>query len=1269
MEEARAASTVVPDEPSRSGEHLELAPNGEMSTLIRSFDWSKTRLGPMDRWPTSLRTMVGVALRSRFPMALWWGRDLVSFYNDAYRPILGDKHPASLGRSGREVWAEIWHILGPQADGVLADGPATWNEHLLLPMNRKGYVEETYFTFSYSPIPDDDGAVGGVLITCTETTEQVQDERQLRTLRDLAARAGGAESVVVVCETALRILSENDADAPFAAVYLLDEEEDKAQPVERLGMRDAGYDGETGPVSLLAPSAHGWPLFEALRASEPLVVDDLPARVGAVPGGRWAEPPRRGIVVPFPRPGHPRPYGFLACAVSPVRALDDRYAGFFRLVADQIGAAITNALAHEEERRRAEALAAIDRAKTEFFSNVSHEFRTPLTLMIGPTEDALATGGLRGKELRMVYRNELRLLKLVNSLLEFARIEANRAEASYEPTDLGAITVDLASAFRSAIERAGLSFVVDCAPLADPVYVDRVMWEKIVLNLLSNALKFTFEGSIEVSVRQAGRHVELKVADTGVGIAQSALPHVFERFYRVQGERARTHEGSGIGLALVQGLARLHGGAVSVTSRVGQGTTFTVSIPMGADHLPAERIMAPRELTSTSIGARPYVAEALRWLPSDAEPSLGADVDMTTTPSDQYVLLADDNADMRDYLRRILETRWRVRAVANGVEALEAMREAPPDLVLTDVMMPRLDGFGLLCAMRADSSLKHVPVVMLSARAGEEARVEGLQAGADEYIVKPFSPRELLARVSTQLALAQARKLAELEREKLARIFEDLPAALAMLEGPEHNVVLANRSARRLFADRRDWVGKRLIDVLPELLNQNVTATIDQVFTTGETTWTKEMLVRLDRGDGVLEDRWYDAIFQPRLDPTGGVTGVLVCGSEITDSVVTRTALEQARAQAETASRAKDEFLAMLGHELRNPLAPILTALQLMQLRGNDVFEKERQIIDRQVRHMVRLVDDLLDVSRITRGKVSLDRAPTEIAAVVANGIEVASPLLEQRSHHLRVDVPPGLVVDGDAVRLGQVLANLLTNAAKYTPTGGHIDVVADRQGQYARIRVKDTGIGIRREMLPSVFDHFVQERQALDRSQGGLGLGLAIVRALVEIHGGSVEAESDGPGHGSEFTIRLPLSEKKVELPSRVGDRRRQPSKGGRRILVVDDNEDAADSLAEFLGALGHSVEAAHDGAEALAKLETFIPEVVFLDIGLPVMDGYELARRIRELPRMSDVRLVAVTGYGQSSDRLHSREAGFTMHLVKPVDLSMIERALSEAAFAEEH
>jgi CheY-like chemotaxis protein len=351
----------------------------------------------------------------------------------------------------------------------------------------------------------------------------------------------------------------------------------------------------------------------------------------------------------------------------------------------------------------------------------------------------------------------------------------------------------------------------------------------------------------------------------------------------------------------------------------------------------------------------------------------------------------------------------------------------------------------------------------------------------------------------------------------------------------------------------------------------------------------------------------------------------------------------------------------MLGHELRNPLAPILTALQLMQLRGNAVFEKERLIIDRQVRHVVRLVDDLLEVSRITRGKISLDRAPIDLATVVANGIEVASPLLEQRSHHLTVDVPPGLVVYGDTVRLGQVLANLLTNAAKYTPSGGHIHVAADRQGASARIRVKDTGIGIRREMLPKVFDHFVQERQSLDRSQGGLGLGLAIVRALVEMHGGSVEAESEGPGHGSEFTIRLPICEMKVLPPSPAGERRREPSRGLRRILVVDDNEDAADSLAEVLTELGHSVETAHDGAEALAKLETFTPEVAFLDIGLPVMDGYELARRIRELPRMSDIRLVAVTGYGQASDQLRSEEAGFTKHLVKPVNLSTIEGALS--------
>ena len=377
-------------------------------------------------------------------------------------------------------------------------------------------------------------------------------------------------------------------------------------------------------------------------------------------------------------------------------------------------------------------------------------------------------------------------------------------------------------------------------------------------------------------------------------------------------------------------------------------------------------------------------------------------------------------------------------------------------------------------------------------------------------------------------------------------------------------------------------------------------------------------------------------------------------------------AVQSEKQRAEHASRAKDEFLAMLGHELRNPLSPILTALHIARMRGTDALLRERLVIERQVQHLIRLVDDLLDVSRITRGKIALKRQPVRVAAVLARAIETASPLLEERQHRLRVEAPDdSLWVHGDEDRLSQVMANLLTNAAKYTDRGGTIDVAAAREGEEVALRVRDSGMGISPELLPRIFGLFIQGERTLDRSQGGLGLGLSIVHSLVEQHGGRVSAESGGAGKGSEFCVRLPLLPVNVapSAPSPAAAPAAAPSplaERPRRVLVVDDNRDAAELLAEALGTVGHYVRVAFNGPEAIDLARQFLPEIAFLDIGLPVMDGYELARRLRALPGCDGMYLVAVTGYGQSSDRQHSREAGFEEHLVKPVDLDEVQRII---------
>ncbi|HEY7295209.1 MAG TPA: ATP-binding protein, partial [Dehalococcoidia bacterium] len=685
---------------------------GELAALMRAHDWAATPLGPVDQWSQSLRTMVSILLANRFPLLLWWGPDQHQLYNDAYRPVLGVKHPRSLGQPARECWPEIWSIIGPLIRTPYEGGPSTWDDDLSLEVNRHGFVEETHFTVAYSPVPDESvpGGIGGVLATVHEITSQVLQERRLAVLRDLGARASEAKTAEEACAIAADALSHHPKDVPFALLYLLDADQQTARLAGLAGIAGVPGDGDAAPHTIDLTEAveqcFPWPIMTALRTGTPQLVENLPRRLPHVPPGPWSDPPTSALVFPIRSTIQHRWAGVLVLGISARLALDDFYRSFCELVTAQVATAIANARAYEDERRRAEALAELDRAKTAFFSNVSHEFRTPLTLLLGPLADVLgreteALPPAVRQELQVAQRNGQRLLKLVNTLLDFSRIEAGRMEASYTPTDLAAVTAELASVFRSAIESAGLRFSVDCPPLPESIYVDPEMWEKVVLNLLSNAFKFTLDGEISVALRWARDCAVLTVRDTGVGIPAEALPHLFERFHRVRGTQARSQEGTGIGLALVQELVHLHGGRIAVESVVGHGTAFNVTIPAGSAHLPADQIGAGRTLASTAVGASAYVEEALRWLPGapaiDTERApldgTGAGAPTLLGSRTARVLLADDNTDMREYLARLLGQYWTVEAVAEGTAALAAARALQPDLVVSDVMMPGLDGF------------------------------------------------------------------------------------------------------------------------------------------------------------------------------------------------------------------------------------------------------------------------------------------------------------------------------------------------------------------------------------------------------------------------------------------------------------------------------------------------------------------------------------------------------------------------------------------------
>ncbi|MFL6694869.1 MAG: response regulator, partial [Ramlibacter sp.] len=809
--------------------------DSDMAAAISGFDWAATPLGPAEAWPQSLKSTVRLLLGSRYPGFLLWGEQLVAIYNDAYVDVLGPRHPWALGRSFKETWGEIWDVVGPQFEAVMREGASTWADRVLLVMERKGYAEETYFTFSYSPCFDDAGDVGGVFCTCTEETGRVLGERRLQSLRALSAAVLESRNPEHACQRAAAALASNRHDLPFVLFYLQD------GPVARL-VASTGADDQPLLASADIALAEGapWFLAEVAGTRQPRHVPGID-RIATVPAGPWPEPVRDALVLPLPAPTPSGPAGFLVAGLNPRRPVDAEYDDYLTLVAQQVAGAVADARSFEEEQQRARALAELDRAKTAFFSNISHELRTPLALVLGPLADLLDAGTLdeRARDaLALAQRNGRRLQRLVNTLLDFSRIEAGRMQARFQPVELACFTAELASFFDSAARKAGLLLQVDCPPLPQPVYVDRSMWEKIVFNLLSNAIKYTLAGSVQVRLRLQGDAVRLEVQDTGLGIPQAALPRVFDRFYRVEGAQGRSIEGTGIGLALVAELARMHGAQPQVESWLGAGSTFSLTLPFGHAHLPAAQVdHAPPEPAPVSSQSG-WLEEMDAWFTPD-EPmdhqvadagSLASEPvapwDASASPARPAlrgsVLLVDDNPEMRGYLARLLAREHEVRTASDGWQALQRIAERMPDLVVSDVMMGRMDGLMLLERLRADQATAALPVILLSANAGEEARLQALAAGADDFLVKPFHARELLTRAAGTLRLAQVRREA-MQREQQVRaevqqVLESITEGFVAVDS-DWRYTYINASAEGFYGRSRDsLLGVRMWDAFPDLL-------------------------------------------------------------------------------------------------------------------------------------------------------------------------------------------------------------------------------------------------------------------------------------------------------------------------------------------------------------------------------------------------------------------------------------------------------------------
>ena len=1283
-----ATLTNIREQPGPAGEDGPplLRGPGEVRALMRACDWQNTPLGPPETWPASLRAVVRVMLTSRFAMWMAWGQNLTFLCNDAYLPTVGLKRDWVIGSRSDRVWAEIWPDIGPRIQHVLATGEATWDEALLLYLERRGFPEETYHTFSYSPLADDLGETTGMLCVVAEVSERVIGERQLSVLRDLGSTLAAASTRAEVMQGLKTCLATGARDVPFALVYLVEQGEkprlvamhDPAHHVAAaaptLGLRE--------PAFPLAQAAHGAPFLIDLNGQNGW----LQMAAHPHPAPSLPNPPAQALIAPIAGAEGGEPIGYFVAALNPHRVFDAAYQGFIELLTAQVAAAIARADEYERERERAEALTELDRAKTAFFSNVSHEFRTPLTLMLGPLEDAMAaeaeTPAQRGR-LEMAPRNALRLLRLVNSLLDFSRIEAGRVEATYRPTDLASLTADLASSFRSATDKAGLRLLVEAPALSQPAYIDRDMWEKIVLNLLSNAFKFTFEGEIEVVLREQNGAARLTVRDTGTGIPQNQIEKLFDRFHRVEGAKGRSFEGSGIGLALVRELVALHQGAIAVESEEGQGTAFHITIPLGAAHLPADRIKsAPAETTTSQ--SQSFVEEAMRWLPGETGDALldaGAARDVppahaAPAPAERRrVLLADDNADLRDYISRLLRDRdYEVEAVADGQAALAALRAKKPDILLTDVMMPRLDGFGLLRAVREDPAIRELPVVMLSARAGDDAKVEGLDAGADDYLTKPFSARELLARIAANIAMARLRRetsaaLSASEakaREQAERVQLALDAGAIIGTWVWHvqddRVEGDERFARAFGLDpNRCRAGLPLAAVTPAIHAEDQPRVHQEIEDAMRRGGRYHCEFRVREEDGAY--RWIEAHGRVDQDASGNPVrfpGVLIdidhrraietalrdLNQKLEDRV--RQAIED-REQAEEALRQSQKMEAVgqltggIAHDFNNLLTGISGSLQMLETRISqgrlDAVPRYIDAAQGATKRAAALTQRLLAFSR----RQTLDPRPTNINRLIT---EMEELVRRTSGPNITVEVvgAAGLwTVLIDQNQLENALLNLCINARDAMPDGGRLTIETmnrwldakagmDRElppGQYVSLCVTDTGTGMSKETMSRIFEPFFTTKPL----GHGTGLGLSMIYGFVRQSNGQIRVYSE-LGHGTTICLYLPRHHgDTADSETGENDMTEFESGYGETVLLIDDDPTVRLLLVDLLQDAGYRVLEAQDGPAGLKILQSDVRlDLLVTDVGLPGgMNGRQVADAGRVLrPKL---KVLFITGYAENA------------------------------------
>ncbi|GAA5982210.1 hypothetical protein JCM5350_007698 [Sporobolomyces pararoseus] len=1299
--------------------------NTEMASRIREHAWEQTELGPTRDWPVCLRTTISSIIASPFRECILWGPNKIIIYNDRYIETAQKKHPELLGVSAKICWAELWDELEPVANRALGGECVSFNDHFLV-MERDGFLEETYHSFTYAPLRD--GATGdvvGILNLSIEATAAVVAARRLSTVRDLIQMTSLARTVEEFATSAIKAIAKNPYDIPFAILYHVEEVVRKPTTKEvragkstserktvklsckssigighehpflvheafcdltpprsrhssssastttsgstatamdiRERLLDSGSSSSpTPPARLGSPQPNKptpdwmWPFEEACLKRQPVQVEDLGQLGEQLDQRGWEQRATSAVVIPIriDADESSTPTAVIVLGVNPMaKRLEENplMKTFFDLISRHVAIGLYSVLAAEQDRRRAEELLSLDRAKSNFFSSVSHDLRTPLTLILSPLGDILEPNQKKllrpdhAEKLSLVQKHANRLLNMVNKLLDFSSVEGGRMTFRFSPVKIGNITRELASLFVDAIERARIEYIIECdddPADAYPIYLAPELWEKIMMNILGNALKYTQRGRITVSLKSTRGEAVLTIADTGVGIPQDELGKIFERFHRVQTSSKSTTMSTGIGLALTLELVKLIGGQLEVESELGKGSTFTVRLPRGYSHLPIEQVdHTQEEALSTYTGRNlSVIEEAAGWrldtLAESPAPGSNASSSSGSRPppsiSSQHsgsgsgedylgsedvlslknrtIVLIDDSRDLRNYMTSLLSTHFTVIPFADPIQALEYVETTPPSLVVTDSMMPGLSGMQLTSAIRQNPRISFLPVVMVSAQAGLEARAEALEGGLDDYLVKPFQPRELIARVKVHLQLGLMR--AELEKRVEER-------TRALIDSESRNRALAERYSTLSTVSP---VGIVQIDQEGHLVYANPAwfaisgHNPDSPLSEWKNDFVPEDRPRLDRlwqsvvieGQSVdVPDRqfrfktgkWAQLEIRASAEvglPAGWVGALTdITQQKKIEELHIRNVEERMR-DVEENRRQMEDFLDFSSHENRNPLSGVWQNAEVVNASLEKYVDLLEELKDGEVpppdalkalhdemlenieamesillctAHQGRIADDILNVSKLSMGLLTINLVPFELVPRIVEAKRMFEAECAQKQIDLRLIAGSSVNdlnsnwITADPARLHQILLNFLSNSIKYTTDIPHRKITirieayssrpAERSGVmrvsslgsdsqeenpnsvWIVVGVADNGRGLSDEELRKLFARFSQANPRSDqvRYPTSSGLGLYISKKLVELHSGFIEVESR-LGVGSVFSFAIPAQRAEPQSP-----------------------------------------------------------------------------------------------------------------------------------------